>query len=296
MSRLKPLEDQVIVLTGAASGLGLVTARLAAERGARLVLAGRDEPALRRLADEINGNGGEALAVACDVSIEGDAQRLHDATIERFGDYDTWINDAGESDTTSDDAKAVFQTTVAGVFHGTRQAVGHFKQRTDQRFHGSLINVGSVSSETTPQDAIHVASQHAVKGLTDALRQEVRLDKLPVNVALVVPSADATPDDEAACESVARAILHAAQHRTRGLGASDPLSMLGAVLPSVVETFVLAVLPSSSANGDRGESGATRLPSRIKAHPLTSAALSAGAALIISAVAGVTRDDADDEL
>ena len=95
--RLKPLEKQVIVVTGASSGIGLTTARLAAERGARLILAARSEGALRKLEEEINTAGGEALAVVTDVGKEEDVRHIADAAVTRFGGFDTWINDASVS-------------------------------------------------------------------------------------------------------------------------------------------------------------------------------------------------------
>src|SRR4051794_16866025 len=95
--RLKRVADQTIVITGASSGIGLATARLAAQRGAKLVLAARDEDALRRLTEEITGAGGQAIYVVTDVGKEEEVNRLADAAVQRFGGFDTWINDAGIS-------------------------------------------------------------------------------------------------------------------------------------------------------------------------------------------------------
>src|SRR5436189_5724765 len=89
--RLKPLNQQVIVITGASSGIGLSTARMAAQQGAKLVLAARSEAALRQLEEEINAAGGEALAVIADVGKQEDVQHIADAAITRFGGFDTWI-------------------------------------------------------------------------------------------------------------------------------------------------------------------------------------------------------------
>ncbi len=72
---LKPLSDQVIVITGASSGIGLVTARMAAQRGAKLVLAARNEDALRQLVDEIKSKGGQAIYVVADVGQEEDVNQ-----------------------------------------------------------------------------------------------------------------------------------------------------------------------------------------------------------------------------
>ena len=92
---LKALDEQVIVLTGASSGMGLATAVMAAERGASLVLAARSDEALDQLAQEINGQGGQAIAVPCDVTDRGQLEALARAAVERFGHIDTWINNAG---------------------------------------------------------------------------------------------------------------------------------------------------------------------------------------------------------
>src|SRR5688500_13307808 len=95
--RLKPIDEQVIVVTGASSGTGLATAREAARRGAQLVLVARSEQALRKLEEELNQVGYEALAVVCDVGNEDDVRRVVEAAVTRFGGFDAWINDAGVS-------------------------------------------------------------------------------------------------------------------------------------------------------------------------------------------------------
>src|SRR5881227_1411901 len=95
--QLRKLEDQVIVITGASSGIGLVTARMAAGRGARLVLAARSAEELRQLADEIRASGGQAVAVPADVSREDDVRRLAQTARQQFGGFDTWVNNAGAS-------------------------------------------------------------------------------------------------------------------------------------------------------------------------------------------------------
>ena len=96
--QLKNLSDQVLVITGASSGIGLTTAKMAAERGAKVVLASRDEEGLRKAVDEIRGAGGTAVHVVADV---GDLEALHAVahTAEReFGGFDTWVNNAGGLD------------------------------------------------------------------------------------------------------------------------------------------------------------------------------------------------------
>ena len=95
-ARLKPLAEQVIVVTGASSGLGLAVARKAAEAGASLLLTSADEPAVRKLVEEINGAGGRAHAVAADLSDSDACARVGRAAIARFGGFDTWIIAGGD--------------------------------------------------------------------------------------------------------------------------------------------------------------------------------------------------------
>ena len=93
--KLKPLKEQTIVITGASSGIGLITAQQAAKRGANVVLFARNEEVLTKVAAEIEAEGGSALAVAGDVADRAAVEKLADAAIARFGSIDTWVNDAG---------------------------------------------------------------------------------------------------------------------------------------------------------------------------------------------------------
>ncbi len=95
--KLKKLNDQVMVITGATSGIGLVTARMAAKRGAKLVLVARNEEALRELTDEINAGGGKAIDSVADMADEAALKRAAQSAKERFDGFDTWVNNAGGS-------------------------------------------------------------------------------------------------------------------------------------------------------------------------------------------------------
>jgi short-subunit dehydrogenase len=192
---LKPLREQVLVITGASSGIGLTTARLAAQRGARLVLAARSEQALRRLEEEINTAGGEALAVIADVGKEEDVRHIADAAMTRFGGFDTWVNDASVSiygklaDVPIEEHRRLFETNFWGMVYGSLTAARELRTRG-----GALINVGStVSDRAIPLQGMYSASKHAVKGFTDALRMELEVENAPVSVTLIKPGSINTP-------------------------------------------------------------------------------------------------------
>jgi len=256
--KLKPLSSQVIVITGATSGIGLVTARRAAREGARVVIAARNEEPLRQLETEIRGAGGEALAVVADVTRPEDVRRIAQAAQERFGGFDTWVNDAGGSvygkimDVPVEEERKLFEVNYWGVVYGSRAAVEHLRSRG-----GALINVGSVASDQgIPLQSAYSASKHAVKAFTDSLRVELERDAIPVSVTLIKPTAidtpffkhaktymDAQPVEPSpmyAPETVAKAILHAAEHRVRDLLVGDiaPVqSVMGRLLPRLGDKF-----------------------------------------------------------
>src|SRR6185369_8983946 len=94
--KFKPLAEQVIVVTGASSGAGLAVAKKAAEAGAALLLTSADEPAVRKLAEDINALGGRAHAVVADLSDPEACGRVARAAIARFGGFDTWISTGGD--------------------------------------------------------------------------------------------------------------------------------------------------------------------------------------------------------
>lgn len=256
--KLKPLSEQTIVITGATSGHGLCTAQIAAAAGARVMLAARDEDALREVRDAIRAQGGTAEYVITDVGSEADVQKLADETVARFGGFDTWVNNAGIGvyaevlDLSLDDHRQVFETNYWGVVHGSTVAVRHFKDKANG---GAVINVGSINSDMGgPLLASYNASKHAVKGFTDSLRVEMMMNELPVSVTLIKPSAIGTPFTEHgrnrtgfqarlprpiyAPELVANAILDAAQNRRRAItvGGGGKFQVLGAVLlPSLFD-------------------------------------------------------------
>jgi short-subunit dehydrogenase len=194
----KPLSEQVMVITGASSGIGLATTLAAAKEGAKLVLAARSEATLNEIVNHITGEGGTAVAITADVGERADMIRVAETAISQFGRIDTWVNDAGISvysradEVVIEDSMRLFQTNFWGVVNGSLAALPHLKESG-----GVLINLGSEASEAVmPLQVMYSASKHAVKAFTDGLRMELEVDSSPVGVTLIQPTAVDTPFPE----------------------------------------------------------------------------------------------------
>jgi NAD(P)-dependent dehydrogenase (short-subunit alcohol dehydrogenase family) len=256
MPRLKPLSEQVIVITGASSGIGLATALMAAERGAKVVLAARSRDPLAEAVDRIKQAGGEAAFAVADVGRKDDLDAVAAVAVERFGGFDTWVNNAGVGiwglidEVGEADMRQLFETNFWGVVHGSEVAVKHLRAKG-----GALINIGSVTSDRAfPVQGIYSASKHAVKGFTDALRMELEHERAPVSVTLIKPASIGTPmpqhvknysDKEPnfpppvyAPEEVAATILRAAEHPVRDAyigGGARTIATLSRTAPALLD-------------------------------------------------------------
>ena len=273
---LKPLEEQVVVMTGASSGIGLATTRALAERGAKLVLVARNEDQLHNLVEECRVGGAEAIAAPADVGRFEELERVGKAAHERFGGFDTWINNAGVSiygtcdEISLEDHRRLFDTNYWGVVHGSLIAARHLRQKG-----GKIINTGSVLSDRAMiLQGPYSASKHAVKGFTDALRMELEEAGDPVSVTLIKPSAIDTPYMEHARnyldsrgtknpppsydpELVAKAMIFACEHDRRdiviGFG-GWAVSAMGAVAPRLTDYIMEATGREVQESTDPGES------------------------------------------
>jgi NAD(P)-dependent dehydrogenase (short-subunit alcohol dehydrogenase family) len=266
----KSVEEQVILITGASSGIGLATVRAAAKRGARLVLAARNGEELNRIASELEQAGAQVLAVPTDISDSAAVDALREAALRRFGRIDTWINNAAVSiygklhQLELEEARRLFDVNFWGVVHGSRAAVRALREHG-----GTLINVGSVLSDRSmPIQGMYAASKHAVKGYTDALRMEVEMEKLPIQVTLIKPATIATPYTEHARshlseapsnpppsyapEIVADAILFCAEHKRRDFvvgGFGKFYSLLETFAPRLADYFMEFTMERASHSG-----------------------------------------------
>lgn len=231
----KPLREQIIVITGASSGIGLTTARMAAQAGAAVLLVARNESALRRITEELRAEGARADYVTADVSRREDHERIAHTAFARFGGFDSWVNGAavgtyGELERVPvEDQRRLFDVNYWGVVYGSLEAVKHLRERG-----GTLVNMGSVLGDrAAPLQGPYCAAKHAVRGFTDALRMELEHEGTPISVTLIKPSSIDTPFPEHARnylqtgtmvpppiyspDVVARAILFACENPKRDI-------------------------------------------------------------------------------
>lgn len=253
---LKPLSDQVMVIVGASSGIGLATARRAAERGAKVVLAARNSEALDEAVVAIRNKGGDATALDLDIADEGAAEKLAAFAIERFGRIDTWVNDAAAAiyarleDVALDEHRRVFDVGYFGLVEASMVAVRHLRGSG-----GALINIGSVlSNRAIPLQGPYCAMKAAVMQFTDSLRMELEQEGAPISVTLIKPAAIDTMYPEHArnkldkparlppplydASLVAKAICFAAENRRRTLivgGGGLALTALAPSLPRLAD-------------------------------------------------------------
>lgn len=251
----RPLDEQVVVITGASQGIGRETALLLARRGSAVVAAARNEEALGTLADEIQRSGGQVETVVVDVAQYAEVERIADRALERFGRIDTWVNNAAVSvyarlaDLQPDELDRVVRVNLLGQMYGSKVAAA----RMSSDGPGTIINVGSALSErAVPLQSAYVATKHGVAGFTEALRLELEESSPGIDVVLILPSSIDTPLFNFARSKlgvmpmpvppvyeprvVAEAIAHAAEHGGREIvvGGWGKLLILGQRLSSTL--------------------------------------------------------------
>lgn len=273
---LKPINQQVVAVVGASSGIGRDTALKFAERGAKVVVAARSQQGLASLVEEIQQRGGEAIAVIADVADYEQVKAIADKAVDRFGRLDTWVHVAATGlfstfdRITPDEFKRVIDVNLMGQVYGAMVALPHLKKEG----RGSLIHITSVEARRSlPYQSPYSASKHGTMGMIDALRLELKHQGYPINVANIMPGVINTPFYNKGktklgvkpmatppfynASLVTDAILYAAEHPVRDYIVSDVgkvLDVVQRISPGLVDTALLAIgFVSQRTKEEKGE-------------------------------------------
>lgn len=274
--QLKPVEEQVVVIVGASSGIGRETARQFAQRGAKVMLTARDKGALKALQVEIINNGGLASYQVADVTRFEEVKQVAEATVEEFGHLDTWVHLAAVSlyatfeETKLKEFRRVIDVNLMGQIHGAMAALPHLRQEG----RGALIHISSVESQVSlPYQSAYAASKHGMTGFLDALRLELQHEGVPISVTNIIPAGINTPLFTHALtrlgvqpqpmppayepEVVANLIVHAAEHPSRDLiagGAGKAMLLTQRISPQLMDKILLkAGFAGQQTDKPRGE-------------------------------------------
>jgi short-subunit dehydrogenase len=277
----RDVAEQVVVITGASSGIGRDTALEFGRRGAKLVLAARNREALDTLVGEVQRIGGDALAVPVDVADYRQVTELAARAVQRFGRIDTWVNNASVSTYGTveqmdvEEIRRVIEVNLLGEIHGMKVALPHLRATG-----GTIINVSSaLGKRAVALQAAYCAAKHGVVAFGEALRLELRHANVPVSVVDVLPSSINTPLFEHARAKigvlprpiapvyeprvVAEAIVEAAQRPVREVFAGFAGRLFAAaqrLSPAMVDWYLLG--PGRVVDGqktDRPDDGRDNL-------------------------------------
>lgn len=253
----RPISQQVVVITGASSGIGRETALRFARAGATAVLVARNREALADVAERIERMAGRALVLPADVADWGQVQWVAEEAVRRLGRIDTWVNNAGVAvygsfeDTTPEEFRRVVEVNLLGQVHGAKAALPYLKAAGG----GTLIGIASsVGTLPVPLSTAYGASKSALIAFYRTLRLEQEHERSGVRVTIVVPpGVDTLLFDHAVTHLgvkpapippvyrprlVADAILYAAQQPARDIAVGGALALglqLGRLFPRLLE-------------------------------------------------------------
>jgi NAD(P)-dependent dehydrogenase (short-subunit alcohol dehydrogenase family) len=259
--QLKPINQQVVAVVGASSGIGRNAALQFANRGAKVVVAARSQSGLDSLVEEIRSLGGDATAVVADVSDFEQVKAIAQTAVDTYGRLDTWVHNAAVElyaafeVTTPEEFKRIIEVNLLGQAYGAMAALPHIK-RTGR---GALIHVSSIEAKRSiPLQSAYAASKHGVDGFLEALRVELKHEKLDISVTNIMPAGINTPLFNKARTKlgvkpmptppiyqpslVAKAIVEAAERPKRDVVVGDVgkiLLFLQRLAPSLVDAYLL---------------------------------------------------------
>jgi len=229
-------ESLVSIVTGATSGIGKATALLLAERGSKVVVAGRREAEGQAVVDEINGKGGEAVFVKTDVTQEADVENLVAQTVQRFGRVDVAFLNSGVfrfspiTDQTADDLAEQISVNVKGLYYGLK----HVAKAMGERGGSVVFNSSTVDKIGFPGASAYSLTKGAVNTLTRSAAVELAGQKIRVNS--VAPGPVWT---EGAAD------LFGTREQAESLTANMPLNRLGEPR-EIAEVVAFLASPASS--------------------------------------------------
>ena len=259
--QLKPVEEQVVALVGASSGIGRETALRLAARGARVVVSARSREGLDSLVEEIRSAGGEATAVVADAAVFDQVKSVAESAVEEHGRLDTWVHLAAVGlyatfeQTTPQEFKRVIDVNLMGQVYGAMAALPHIKREGS----GALVHISSVEARrSAPFHSAYATSKHGIDGFLESLRVELRREGWPIGVTNVMPAAINTPFFDKARTKlgvkpkgfppmyapgvVADAIIHAAEKAPRDIvagGAGKGLILGQRLSPRLMDALML---------------------------------------------------------
>ena len=261
--KLKPINQQVVSVVGASSGIGRITALEFARRGAKVVVSARGESKLKSLVEEIRSFGGEATYIVADVEVFDQVKAIADKTVEVYGRLDTWVHVpaigifATFDNTTPEEFKHVIDVDLMGQVYGAMAALPHLKREG----RGALIHVSSVEgTRSLPYQSAYSAAKHGVEGFIEAMRLELQHEKWPISVTSVKPGVINSPfwnngrtklgvkpagiPPYYEPKLVADAILYVAEHPTRDYLVGDVakiLDLVQRISPPLVDSLLLLI-------------------------------------------------------
>ena len=261
--QLKPLDQQVVAVVGASSGIGRVTALEFAKRRAKLVVSSRSEAKLKSLVEEIRSFGGEATYIVADVGSFEQVKAIADKTVEVYGRLDTWVHIPAISlfalfeEVTPAEFERIIDINLLGQVYGAMAALPHLKREG----RGALIHISSIEGRRAlPYQSAYAAAKHGIEGFTESLRVELQHEKLPISVTSIKPAVINTPFWNNAKtklgvkpagippyydpQLVAHAILYVAEHPTRDFlvgDAAKTLDLLQRISPALVDSLLLQI-------------------------------------------------------
>jgi NAD(P)-dependent dehydrogenase (short-subunit alcohol dehydrogenase family) len=261
--QLKPINQQVVAVVGASSGIGRDTAKQFARQGAKVVVAARSIEGLTTLVGEIHDFGGEAIAVPADVAEYEQVEAIATKAVQEYGRLDTWVHAAATGiiapfdQLTPAEFKRVIDVNLTGQAYGAMAALPHLKREGQ----GSLIHITSVEARRSlPYQSVYSAAKHGVEGFLDAMRLELMHEGHNINVTNILPSVINTPyynkvqtklgvkptgvPPYYSPELVTQSILYAAEHPTRDIIVGDVgrvVDLLHRISPKLTDSLLLAI-------------------------------------------------------